>query len=67
VDCCAFVVHIPRAAMTSRRARNGLTFVAWLLFSLALTSQGSASVALGSLESVSQALTHSVTAATETG
>ncbi len=44
-----------------------MAFVACLLLSLAVTSQASASVAVGSSESLSDALTHSITAATEAG
>ena len=58
---------LPAAAITSRTARRGLTFVTCLLLSLAVTSEASASVAVGSPGSVNQALEHSITAATEAG
>lgn len=44
-----------------------MTFVACLLLSLAVTSEASASLAVGSSESEGQALMHSITAATAAG
>ena len=60
-------MNFSRAAVISTTARRGLTVAGCLLLSLAVTSGASASVAVGSSTAASQALTHSLSAATAAG
>jgi hypothetical protein len=60
-------MSVPTAAIVSKAARAVLTLAGCLLLSLAVTSEASASVAVGSPGTVAQALKHSLSAATEAG
>lgn len=61
-------MSLPAAAPIAKTAaRRGLTIVGCLLLSLAVTSEASASPAGGSSGSLSQALKHSLTEATDAG
>jgi hypothetical protein len=60
-------MNLPAPDLTAKTARQGLTVVACLLLSLALESGASASVAVGTSASASQALMHSLAAATKAG
>ncbi len=57
----------PAAPLTSKTARHGLTLVGCLLLGLVVSPAVSASAAVGTSGSVSQALSHSLAAATKAG